>query len=67
MNFWLLYQDKEKTGDIPKSISRLKNQKDQGGTITGARPPKRSRSSRFNVTERIELEKLPSFSGKKFE
>jgi len=50
---------KEIGSDVPKSIIRLKNQKDSG--IPVQRAPKRSTSSRFNITEKIELEKLPQF------
>jgi len=53
------------TNEIPKSISRLKTPKDSTPT-TQIRPPRRSRSSRFNITDGIELEKLPNFSGLTF-
>ncbi|RKO97493.1 hypothetical protein CXG81DRAFT_14637, partial [Caulochytrium protostelioides] len=47
--------------EIPKSgpLSRLKNTPKDGIPIS--KTPRRQRSSRFHVTERVELEKLPSF------
>jgi len=45
---------------VPKTITRLKTTSD-GGSLP--RPPRRSRSSRFNITDKVELEKLPNFPG----
>lgn len=52
-----------KPKEVPKSgpLSRLKGAKDTAPVNTIVRVPKRSRSSRFHITERAELEKLPSF------
>lgn len=46
--------------EIPKSgpINRLKNHPKE--TVPISKSPKRQRSSRFHVTERVELEKLPN-------
>lgn len=51
--------------EIPKSgpINRLKNQPKDSVPIS--KSPKRQRSSRFHVTERVELEKLPNLKGMK--
>jgi serine/threonine-protein phosphatase 2A regulatory subunit B' len=48
---------------VPKSgaIDRLKNQPKD--TLPISKTPRRQRSSRFHVTERVELEKLVSFKG----
>lgn len=45
-----------KTGQIAK----IKNGKD---TLPVAKTPKRQKSSRFHVTEKVELEKLPNLKG----
>lgn len=47
--------------EVPKSgpLSRLKNAAKD--TIPISKTPRRQRSSRFHVTERVELEKLPGF------
>jgi serine/threonine-protein phosphatase 2A regulatory subunit B' len=49
--------------EMPKSgpISRLKNAPKD--TIPVSKTPRRQRSSRFHVTEKVELEKLPAFKG----
>jgi serine/threonine-protein phosphatase 2A regulatory subunit B' len=49
--------------DIPKSgpINRLKNTPKD--VIPISKTPRRQRSSRFHVTEHIELEKLAAFKG----
>ena len=46
----------------PKSgpIAKIKSQKD---TIPLLKTPKRQKSSRFHITEKVELEKLPPFKG----
>lgn len=46
----------------PKSgpIAKIKSQKD---TIPLLKTPKRQKSSRFHITEKVELEKLPAFKG----
>eukprot|EP00842_Homolaphlyctis_polyrhiza_P004397 jgi/Hompol1/4959/HPOL_001891-RA len=46
--------------EVPKSgaINRMKNQKD---IPVATKAPRRQRSSRFHITERVELEKLPAF------
>ena len=53
------------TKEVPKAsstISRLKNTPKD--TIPISKAPRRQRSSRFHVTERVELEKLAGFKGK---
>ena len=54
----------EQHKEVPKSgtISRLKNAPKD--LIPLSKTPRRQRSSRFHVTERVELEKLPNFKGK---
>eukprot|EP00158_Paraphelidium_tribonemae_P005414 Partr_v1_DN27321_c0_g1_i8_m46381 putative Protein phosphatase 2A regulatory B subunit (B56 family) len=49
------------TKDVPKSgpINRLKNAPKD--SIPISKTPRRQRSSRFHVTEKVELEKLPAF------
>lgn len=49
--------------EVPKaaSINRLKNAAKEGLPISKA--PRRQRSSRFHVTEHVELEKLAGFKG----
>ena len=51
--------------EIPKSgpLNRIKNGKDIPVTIKG---PRRQRSSRFHITEPVNLEKLSAFKGFKF-
>ena len=46
----------------PKSgpIAKIKSQKD---TIPLLKTPKRQKSSRFHIAEKVELEKLPPFKG----
>jgi len=67
--YWI--QDGSKAGghksaadrEIPKSgaLNRLKNPKE---VIPISKTPRRQRSSRFHVTEKVELEKLVGFKGK---
>jgi serine/threonine-protein phosphatase 2A regulatory subunit B' len=49
--------------EIPKSgpISRIKNTPKDN--IPVAKTPRRQRSSRFHVSEKVELEKLSNFKG----
>ena len=49
-------------GEMPKSgaLARMKTDKEIPVTNKG---PRRQRSSRFHVTERFDLEKLPAFKG----
>lgn len=59
-------------GATPPKIGTL-NRLRQGGSIaqgpkdtipiTNKTPPRKQRSSRFHVTEKVELEKLPNFGG----
>jgi serine/threonine-protein phosphatase 2A regulatory subunit B' len=49
-------QNASKTGPIAK----IKNAKD---TLPISKTPKRQKSSRFHITEKVELEKLPNIKG----
>jgi serine/threonine-protein phosphatase 2A regulatory subunit B' len=53
----------EKQAPKTGPIAKIKNAKD---TIPIAKTPKRQKSSRFHVSEKVELEKLPSFKGRSF-
>lgn len=56
-------------GQPPKAgtLNRLRQGIPQGPKdtipITSKTPPRKQRSSRFHVTEKVELEKLPNFGG----
>ncbi|KAG8762158.1 Serine/threonine-protein phosphatase 2A 56 kDa regulatory subunit delta isoform, partial [Ceratobasidium sp. 428] len=47
----------------PRAVaaSRLRGPPKDTISVLGAKPPRKQRSSRFHVTERVEIEKLPAF------
>ena len=55
------------TGNTPPTAGPINKPRQAGGgpkdTIPMAKTPRKQRSSRFHVTERVELERLPGFMG----
>lgn len=46
-----------------QNLNRLRNNTPKDTIPMVGKPPRKQRSSRFHVTERVEIERLPSFAG----
>lgn len=47
-----------------QSLNRLRNSTPKDTIPIAGKPPRKQRSSRFHVTEHVEIERLPSFAGR---